>query len=284
MPHDIEVCDEAEATVRVLPDMYLILSSCQLPMPDPLSLFKCALIEGFIVVCLGDVLGLGAPLEVHESRVAARIAHLVPHVTENVEQVFIIVFGEFDLLRQVVLCVAVGAALSWLVRSVLFGAHCHYVFDSLLDDCSLEIIDIQDELEQLAQFTLRVGQNVLKPEEVHRFVRLFGQIDPVAEPELVSRGAPLLKVDPVGLDRILGELLLELARVRLREHQVEKRRVDIELIPRAHNGYIVGPFPLEGQHVGEVRFLDPAALIGDAFGLEATELQRDIGRVFQDHV
>ena len=211
MPHDIEVCYEPKTPVSVLADMKFIFRSCQLAMSDPLSLLECPLIKGFIVVCLGDVLRLGTSLEVQKSCMALRIPYIILHVAENMEQVFIIILGEFDLLWQVVLSVAIGASLSWLVSSVLFGAHCHDIFDSLLDDCSIEIIDIQNELEQLAQFTLRVGQNVLESEEVNWFVGLLGQIDPVAEPEFVSGSASLLKVDPVGLDWILSQLLLELS-------------------------------------------------------------------------
>ena len=41
---------------------------------------------------------------------------------------------------------------------------------------------------------------------------------------------------------------------------------------------------LEGQYVGEMSLVDPGALVSDTLGLEATELEGTVGRVFEHHI
>ena len=58
----------------------------------------------------------------------------------------------------------------------------------------------------------------------------------------------------------------------LSEHHKEEGGVDVQLVSRADNGNVVGPGPLEGEHVGEVRLLDPTTVICQPFSLETAEL------------
>lgn len=94
-------------------------------------------------------------------------------------------------------------------------------------------------------------------------------------------GRSALEVSPVGQDLGIQKCVLELRTVALRVRQVEERRIRVQLVPRAHNCNIRLPVPLEGQHKRKVRLIDPHALVGETLGLEATELQGNVGRVFE---
>lgn len=108
-----------------------------MPVDNALPLLKRTLVQSLVVVCLGYVLGLRAPLEIKESRVTVRVALLVLHVAEDVEQVLVVVLRVFDLLGQVILRVAIRTTLPRLVDRVFLGTHGHNIFDSLLDDCTV---------------------------------------------------------------------------------------------------------------------------------------------------
>lgn len=92
---------------------------------------------------------------------------------------------------------------------------------------------------------LGVGQNVFESEEINWPVSILSHLNPVIEPHFVGQCTSLLKFLPERLDRILSELVLELATVNLAAHQIEKGRVSIKLIARAYNSDIIVPVPLE---------------------------------------
>ena len=72
--------------------------------------------------------------------------------------------------------------------------------------------------------------------------------------------------------------------MRLGEHQVEERRVYIDLVPGTDDSYIVRPLPLEGERVRKMRLFDPGAVVCDSFSLEAAELESNVRLVLDDHV
>ena len=100
----------------------------------------------------------------------------------------------------------------------------------------------------------------------------------------IRRCASFLEVKPVRFDRVFSELVLELATVCLRVHQVEEGWIGIELVPGANHSYVIRPVPLEWQNVREVRLVDPNTRISYSFSLKAAVLQSYIGCVFEDHV
>ena len=62
---------------------------------------------------------------------------LILRVTKYVEQFLVVILSEFYLLTQVVLNVAISAALSGLVGLILLCSHCHDVLDAFIDHCSI---------------------------------------------------------------------------------------------------------------------------------------------------
>ena len=114
------------------------------------------------------------------------------------EQLLVVIFGEFDLLGQVVRSVPIySTARSWLVDSVFLSTHAHNVFDSLLDDRSCQVIQAQDEFKKFTELDLRLRQNVFKAEKVNRLVGRLSKLYPVTEPSLVAMSARLLELKPV---------------------------------------------------------------------------------------
>lgn len=126
------------------------------------------------------------------------------------EQLLVVVLCVLEHLGRIVRQVAVSATLSWLIRLVLFCAHGHHIFDSLLDHSTLNLFDAEDELKECAELFFRIGQDVLKAEEIDWLVSLLSDVNPVLEPLIIAMGAQALERLPVRKDRLIGELLLEL--------------------------------------------------------------------------
>ena len=81
---------------------------------------------------------------------------------------------------------------------IAFRAHCHYILNTLLDNCAIDAWHTQNKLEQVLKLLLLVGENVLEAEEVDRLVRVLSNINPVLEPSIIAFGAPALEILPVG--------------------------------------------------------------------------------------
>jgi len=103
-------------------------------------------------------------------------------------------------------------------------------------------------------------------------------------PVVPSLAALLLEITPVRPDGLLCQLLTPLDVVCARPAQVEKAGRHVKWIPRADDGNLIAELFHEWQDEGKVRFLDPAALVSDAFALEAGNLQAHIRRKLHHHV
>ena len=95
---------------------------------------------------------------------------------------------------------------------------------------------------------------------------------------------PLLEIFPPGEDRHLGQILLELTAVALRDGQVVERWVSVKLISGAHKCDIRLPDLLEREHVREVGLVNPRSLIDYTLSFKAAELQSYVGGVPHDHI
>jgi len=96
----------------------------------------------------------------------------------------------------------------------------------------------KNELEELSKFFLRIGQDILKPEEINWLFRLLSDVNPVLEPKIVAMGASPLEVFPVLKHWFLRQLVLERSRVALAVHEVEEGWVGINLITCADNSNV----------------------------------------------
>ena len=65
---------------------------------------------------------------------------------------------------------------------ILLRTHSHDIFNPLLNHSAVDVINAKDELEQFPKLFLRVGENILEPEEVDRLISVLGNVDPVLEP------------------------------------------------------------------------------------------------------
>ena len=199
------------------------------------------------------------------------------------EQVFVVVLGVLNHFRCIVFQIAIRAALTRLVGLILLRPHCHHILDSPFNNCVLNSIDAQDELEQFAKLLLWVRQDVFGAEKVDRLGRVLGHIEPVIKPLSVPMGAIFLEAFPIRKDGLLSKILFERLRVTLGKDQVEEGRVGVELVPCADHSDVGIPVPLERKDVGEVSLVDPCALVSYAFGLEAAVLECNVRRVL-DHL
>ena len=140
------------------------------------------LVHFTIVIDLLHALGACLTFEVQERCIVIGDALVVLHVAKDVEQLLVKVLCVLDLIGLVVGKITVSAALSWLVSLILLRTHCHDIFNPLLNHSAVDVINAKDELEQFAKLFLRVGENILKPEEVDRLISVLGNVDPVLEP------------------------------------------------------------------------------------------------------
>ena len=106
--HDIKLRDHSEASRCVWSDLNLLPVLSQITVPDAHALLHRALVQSFVIVRLGHVLGLCFAFIVQKGRVIVRNSLLIFDIAKRVEKLFIVAFGVLQLLRQVVLEVTIG--------------------------------------------------------------------------------------------------------------------------------------------------------------------------------
>jgi len=279
----LHLSDEADATIDTRPDVdFVILIGDTTAHAH--ALFHGNLVQLAIVVYLFHTLWARLPFEVHKWRDVVGKALVILDVAEDVEQLLVIILRVLDLLGCVVLQVAVSATLARFVRLIFLSAHCHDVFNALIDDFALDALDAQNKFHELAEFFLGVGEDVLEAEEVDGLVSVLGHVDPVSEPLVVPVHAQALELLPVAQQGLLCDFILKRGRMALSVHKLEEGRVSVKLVAGADDSDVAAPLPLEGQSVREVSLVDPSAIIGDTLGLESTELECHVGGMLDYHV
>ena len=145
--HYVHVGDQADPTIDPLANMNLVLRLRQVSILDQHSLLHGPFVKGAVVINLGYVLRFGSAFKVEVASATSWIVHLVLYVAENVEEFLVMPFGEFDLLRQVVLRVLVGTTLAWLVGLILLCTHSHDILNALFHHGAIDALNTEDELE-----------------------------------------------------------------------------------------------------------------------------------------
>lgn len=161
------------------------------------ALFHRHLVQLFVVVGLGHILGVSLAFKVHEWCHVVRDALLILDIPKDVEQLLVLLLRELDLFWQVILQVAVGASLSRLVGLVFLSTHGHHVLNAAFNDCATDVVHAQDELKQLLQLLLGVDEDVFEAEEVNWFLCVLSDLNPILEPPSVRFCRLVLESLPV---------------------------------------------------------------------------------------
>ena len=123
-------------------------------MPNLHSLFLCFFVELAEVVDFFDIFGLSLSFVVEERRIIIGSFFLILYISENMEEIFVIVLCEFNHVWRVVFHVFICSTLARLVSLVFLCTHGHHIFDPFFNDCTLDVINTQNKFEKITQFHL----------------------------------------------------------------------------------------------------------------------------------